>query len=224
MTLVVLDDVESAARRAADELVGWIEDRLARPPEGVTLALSGGTSPAPMLERLAELRMPWWGSVQVLQVDERMVPADHPDRNLAMLSRTLLDHVPEKAVHPLPVESADPVGAGTDILRSVAGNPPVIDVVVLGLGADGHTASLVPGDPVLDADDDLALTGEYDGHRRITLTVPTLSRARHVLWFVTGATKAGALDRLLAADPDIPATLVWREDHLIVADRLAAEG
>ena len=128
----------------------------------------------------------------------------------------------------MPVESADLDEAAAryaQTLVDVAGSPPVLDLVHLGLGSDGHTASLVPGDPVLDVTDaDVALTGVYQGRRRMTLTYPVLNRARRVLWLITGEDKAAMLVRLRRGDPAIPAGRV-RQDHAVVlADRAAAAG
>jgi 6-phosphogluconolactonase len=124
------------------------------------------------------------------------------------------------------VEAPDPLAAAASYaarLRDLAGVPPVLDLVHLGLGSDGHTASLVPGDPVLGINDaDVALTAPYQGRRRMTLTYPMLSRARRILWVVTGADKAAMLARLRAGDPGIPAGLVNRERALILADWAAA--
>ncbi|MBV8397430.1 MAG: 6-phosphogluconolactonase [Acetobacteraceae bacterium] len=103
--------------------------------------------------------------------------------------------------------------------------PAVLDLVHLGLGPDGHTASLVPGDPVLDVTDtDVALSGVYQGRRRMTLTYPIINRARRILWLVTGSEKAGPLVRLRAADPSIPAGRVRQGQALVLADRAAASG
>ena len=108
-------------------------------------------------------------------------------------------------------------------LAKIAGSPPVLDLIHLGLGPDGHTASLVPGDPVLQVSDaDVAVTGIYQGRRRITLTYPLLNRARRILWLVTGSEKAGMLVRLRNSDPSIPAGRVNPERALVLADQAAA--
>src|SRR5947209_6255990 len=126
----------------------------------------------------------------------------------------------------MPVESADlesARGQYAATLQQIAGTPAVLDLAHLGLGPDGHTASLVPGDPVLDVTDaDVALTGIYQGRRRMTLTYPILNRSRRVLWLVTGASKADMLARLLRADPTIPAGRIRQDQAVVLADRAAA--
>src|SRR5258705_7493126 len=118
----------------------------------------------------------------------------------------------------MPVEAPDLEAAASryaETLWAIAGSPPVFDLVHLGLGADGHTASLVPGDPVLDVTDaDVAVTRPYQGRRRMTLTFPIINRSRRVLWLVTGREKAGALVRLRNRDPSIPASCV-RQDRAL---------
>jgi 6-phosphogluconolactonase len=167
--------------------------------------------------------------VHVVQVDERVAPAADPDRNFAHLRESLLDHAPLRPdqVHAMPVEAADLDRAAEQYARTlqeVAGSPPVLDLVHLGLGPDGHTASLVPGDPVLDVTDaDVAVTGPYQGRRRMTLTFPIINRSRRVLWLVTGAEKAGMLVRLRDGDPSMPASHVRSDQALVLADRAAAE-
>ena len=143
--------------------------------------------------------------MHVVQVDERVAPAGHPDRNLTHLRESLLDHAPlrPEQIHAMPVESADLEAAAKHYaatLREIAGSPPMLDLVHLGLGPDGHTASLVPGDPVLNVTDaDVALTGVYQGRRRMTLTYPMINRSRRILWMVTGKEKVDALARLREA-------------------------
>jgi len=152
-----------------------------------------------------------WNDVHVVQVDERVAPAGHPDRNLTHLRESLLETapLPPNNLHAMAVEAPDLESAARDYsltLREIAGAPPVLDLVHLGLGPDGHTASLVPGDPVLDViDADVGLTGVYMGRRRMTLTYPLLNRARRILWLVTGTEKSGPLARLCEGDVSIPA-------------------
>jgi 6-phosphogluconolactonase len=181
-----------------------------------------------MLRALADEQLPW-EYVHVVQVDERAAPAADPDRNLAHLRESLLDHAPlhPDHIHAMPVEAADlerAAGQYALTLQEVEGSPPVLDLVHLGLGADGHTASLVPGDPVLDiTDTDVAVTRPYQGRRRMTLTFPIINRSRRVLWLVTGGEKAGTLVRLRDGDRSIPASRVRQDRALILADRAAAE-
>jgi 6-phosphogluconolactonase len=180
-----------------------------------------------MLRALVNEDVPW-PAVHVVQVDERVAPAGHPDRNLTHLRESFLDHVPlvPEQIHPMPVESPDLEAAAAQYaaaLRQIAGSPPVLDLVHLGLGPDGHTASLVPGDPVLNVKDaDVAVTGIYQGRRRMTLTYPIINRSRRVLWVVTGSEKEQMLNRLLSGDESIPAGRVSREQALVLADAAAA--
>jgi 6-phosphogluconolactonase len=190
-------------------------------------AFSGGHTPLAMLRALADEDIPW-NCMHIVQVDERVAPSADPARNLTSLRDCLLDHAPlrPEQLYAMPVE--DPAleaaaAAYAATLLSIAGSPPVLDLVHLGLGADGHTASLVPGDPVLHiADADVALTGVYQQHRRMTLTYPMLNRSRRILWLVTGAEKAAMLRRLLDEDISIPAGLVSRDRAIVFADRAAA--
>jgi len=192
------------------------------------MAVSGGHTPWLMLRALAADELPWQ-QVHIAQVDERVAPAADPDRNLAHLRASLLDHapLPPDHIHAMPVEAADLDRAAAQYaltLRDVAGSPPVFDLVHLGLGPDGHTASLVPGDPVLDITDaDVAVTGAYHGRRRMTLTFPIINRSRLVLWLVTGSEKAATLVRLRDGDRSIPASRVRQDRSLVLADRAAAE-
>ena len=181
-------------------------------------AVSGGHTPWAMFAVLAARDMPWEQTV-IYQVDERMAPAADPDRNLAHLTEALAG-APARVV-PMPVEDPDPDAAAEQYAESL---PDHFDLVHLGLGPDGHTASLVPGDAVLEvADRPVSPTaGEYQGRRRMTLTYPGLARARHLLWLVSGESKAQPLAELLAGSTKIPAGRVTAGDSLVVADRAAA--
>jgi 6-phosphogluconolactonase len=220
MTLEVLADAESAARHAAGLVAA--EARAGR----FTVAVSGGRSPWLMLQALGELDLPWQ-HVHVLQVDERIAPDGDADRNLTHMRESLLApaSLDPKQIHPMPVNAADLDDAAARYAATMielAGSPPALDLIHLGLGGDGHTASLVPGDPVLDvADRDVALTREYQGRRRMTLTYPAINRARRLLWLVTGEDKAAALARLRAGDRNIPAGRVRQNHAVVVADRAA---
>ena len=166
--------------------------------------------------------------MHVVQVDERVAPAGDPDRNLTHLRESLLEHapLPPEQIHAMPVEEKDLEAAAASyarLLQQIAGSPPVLDLAHLGLGPDGHTASLVPGDPVLDVTDrDVALTGLYQQRRRMTLTYPMLNRSRRILWLVTGPEKAEMLARLQRGDASIPAGRVRQDKAQVLADRAAA--
>jgi 6-phosphogluconolactonase len=226
MKFEVFDDADSAARAGAVAIAA--DARAAVASRGrFALAVSGGHTPWIMLRALGTEDVPW-ASVHIFQVDERVAPDEDPDRNLTHLRETLLQHAPVRPgqIHPMPVESLDLEAAAAQyslVLRDIAGAPPVLDLVHLGLGPDGHAASLVPGDPVLDVQDaDVAVTGIYQGRRRMTLTYPALNRARRVLWVVTGSEKAEMLHRLSDGDLSIPAGRVRRDAALVLADRAAA--
>ncbi|PYV03739.1 MAG: 6-phosphogluconolactonase [Acidobacteria bacterium] len=226
MNIEVFDDADSVARAAAAAIAA--DTRAAIATRGrFALAVSGGHTPWIMLRAPAGEDIPWAG-VHVCQVDERVAPDGHTDRNLTHLRESLLQHAPlrPEQIHAMPVETADLQAAATQYalaLREIAGSPPVLDLIHLGLGPDGHTASLVPGDPVLDVTGaDVAPTGVYQGRRRMTLTYPMLNRARRVLWVVTGSEKVEMLRRLRDGDLSIPAGRVRREQALLLADRAAA--
>jgi 6-phosphogluconolactonase len=169
-----------------------------------------------------------WKQVHVVQVDERIAPAGHADRNLTHLRETLLAHAPlnPEQIYAMPVEGPDLEAAAAryvETLCEIAGTPPLLDLAHLGLGPDGHTASLVPGDAVLTvADRDVAITGVYQGRQRMTLTYPILNRSRNILWVVTGAEKVPMLKRLQDGDTSIPAGRIRRDPALILADIAAA--
>jgi 6-phosphogluconolactonase len=224
--LEVLADADTAARKASAIIA--TDARTAAAARGrFIMAVNGGHTPWLMLRALASEDVPW-ESVQVVQVHERVAPAGRPDRNLTHLRESLLEHAPLRPglFHAMPVESPDLAEAATRYaltLREIAGSPPVLDLVHLGLGPVGHTASLVPADPVLDVTDaDVALTGVYQGRRRMTLTYQILNRSRRVMWLVTGREKAGMPARLRTGDESIPAGRVSQDKALLLADRAAA--
>jgi 6-phosphogluconolactonase len=226
MKIEVLADADAVAKRAAAIIAA--EARAAVAARGrFVMAVSGGHTPWVMLRDLANEDV-LWKDVHVFQVDERVAPPGDPDRNLTHLRESLLERVPLPAeqIYAMPVEAPDLDSAAAQYaktLESIAGASPVLDLVHLGLGPDGHTASLVPGDPVLGVTDkDVALTGVYMGRRRMTLTYPTINRARRVLWLVTGSEKVPMFGRLRDADPSIPAGRVRQDMALLLADHAAA--
>jgi 6-phosphogluconolactonase len=227
MNIEALVNADSVAERAASVIAGYAREAIASRGSFI-MAVSGGHTPWIMLRQLAAAQIPW-RAVHIVQVDERVAPAGHTDRNLTHLRESLADSpLPPDQLYAMPVESADLEAAAahyTETLRKVAGETPILDVVHLGLGPDGHTASLVPGDPVLDVDNaDVALSGPYQGRRRMTLTYPILNRARRVLWVVTGGEKASMVNRLLDGDRSIPAGRVHSDRALLLADCAAAPG
>jgi 6-phosphogluconolactonase len=225
MKIEVFADADLVAQQAATLIAA--EARAAVAARGkFVIAVSGGKTPWIMLGDLAREDVPW-NVVYIVQVDERVAPAGDPDRNLTHLRESLLQHAPlrPEQIYPMPVDSPNLEAACARYaltLEEIAGSPPVLDLVHLGLGPDGHTASLVPGDPVLDVKDaDVAITGIYQGRQRMTLTYPIISRSRFVLWLVTGSEKAGMLTRLQAGDASIPAGRVRPDHAVILADRAA---
>jgi 6-phosphogluconolactonase len=226
MKIEIFADADTVAKQAAAILAGEARAAVARRGRFV-FAVSGGHTPWVMLRAFAEEVVPW-DKVHLVQVDERVAPAGDPDRNSTHLRESLLDHapLPPEQVHAMPVELTDLEEAARQYaatLAKIAGTPPVLDLIHLGLGPDGHTASLVPGDPVLQvSDEDVAVTGIYQGRRRITLTYPLINRAQRILWLVTGSEKAGMLVRLRNSDPSIPGGRVNPERALVLADRAAA--
>lgn len=167
-----------------------------------------------------------WADVHIFQVDERVAPAGGADRNLTVIERDLVGRIdgPRPVVHPMPVEGDLDEGAATygAELEAVCDRPPVLDVVHLGLGTDGHTASLLPGDPVLDAKKPVAVTGPHEGYRRMTLTFPVLEVARLLVFAVHGEAKAEIVEELLHGDRDVPARRVRGRDLVVLLDSAAA--
>jgi len=226
VNIEVLADADAVARRASEFIAA--ESHLSVGERGrFVLAVSGGRTPWIMLSDFARRDVPWQRT-HVTQVDERVAPAGDSDRNLTHLRECLLTRsaLAPQQIHAMPVETTDLEAAASHYARTLAelaGLPPVLDLVHLGLGADGHTASLVPGDPILDVSErDVAVTGIYMGRRRMSLTYPAINRARRILWLVTGAEKAAMLARLRAGDASIPAGRVRRENAFVLADRAAA--
>lgn len=215
-----------AAARGAAERIYDIALATLREQDRFGIAFSGGRSPGPMLAALTGYDLPWT-RFDVFQVDERIAPAGSEARNLTGLVSEFAARVPLPAgnLHPMPVDEVDPLEAAVDYQRDLIrtlGRPPVFDVVHLGLGADGHIASLVPGDPVLEvADRDVAVSGVYQGTRRLTLTYPIIDRAGHIVYLVTGADKKEAVARLQAGDTSIPAGRVRQDKAILILDEAA---
>jgi len=220
LDLEVVADEKAAARRAAELIAAAGAATLAEGPGPFSLAMSGGRSPWAMLAILGELEEMPWEATELFQVDERIAAPGSEDRNLThMVLGLSMEH--QAALRPMPVTQRDLEAAASEYERSL---PEPLDCVHLGLGPDGHTASLVPDDPVLDVSDRrVALTETaYQGHRRMTLTYPALAEARQIVWLVTGPDKRDALPRLLTGDPLIPAGRVENANMVVVADEAAA--
>jgi len=226
MQIQVYANAESVALEAAKLIAEEARSAVAARGSFV-MAVSGGKTPWIMPRDLVQDEVPWSG-VHVVQVDERVAPEGDPDRNLTHLRESLLEHAPlrPEQIHAMPVEATNLEAACMRYamtLDEIAGSPPVLDLVHLGLGPDGHTASLVPGDPVLNIKEaNVALTGIYQNRRRMTLTYPIINRSRRILWLATGAEKIGMLARLQAGDVSIPAGRVNSARAVILADRAAA--
>ena len=227
MRLIRTTDAAQAAHAAADEIASACRAAVAARDVAI-VAVSGGETPWLMLEHWRRMALPW-ERIHVAQVDERIAPRDDPRRNLTRLAQILVTEGPLPGANLLamPVEADDLPHAAARYqrqLEQVAGCPVTFDVVQLGLGADGHTASLVPGDAALDVvDRDVAVTGDYQGLRRITLTYPVLNRARRRVWLVTGAAKAARIAELVSGESAdrAPGVQVRRAYSTLVADREA---
>ena len=228
MKIEVLDNADMVALKAASIIASQARKAVFRRGCFI-LAVSGGKTPWKMLRALADEDVPWKG-MHIFQVDERLAPDGHPDRNMTHLRESLLGYAPviPERIHAMQVTENDHETAAACYamtIREIAGPKAIIDLVHLGLGPDGHTASLIPGDPVLDVTDkDVALTGIYQGRRRMTLTYPVINRARKILWMITGSEKSEMLQRLLDRDLSIPAGHISQEHAMVLADKDAASG
>lgn len=218
LEIEILADADAVAERAA-AFVAERADAAVADRGRFIFAVSGGHTPWAMFAHLAG-QMPW-EHVTIYQVDERIAPDGDPDRNLTHLEASLPEGGAAE-VRPMPVDDDDLEAAAATYARSL---PERFDLVHLGLGPDGHTASLVPGDPVLEVSDrDVALTGIYQGRRRMSLTYPALAKTCQVLWLVTGTDKVEPLRRLRSGDRSIPAGRVEAASHLLIADEAAVAG
>jgi 6-phosphogluconolactonase len=225
MNFRVLPDAGAVAQTGAAAIAEAVRSSVAARGR-CSVALSGGRTPWLMLRALHDHEVPWQ-QVEIFQVDERVASADSPERNLLHLRESLASIAfPPESLHPMPVEERDLVAAAASYgrtLANIAGTPPMLDLVHLGLGADGHTASLVSDDPVLEITDAwVGVTEPYQQYRRMTLTYPVLNGARAILFVVSGEDKAEALVRLSRQDPTIPAGRIKNANVTVLADRTAA--
>ena len=225
MIIETFADADAVAERTAEVIAEAAQEGIARHGRAV-LAFSGGSTPAAMLQRLGTMDVKW-NATHIVQVDERVAPEGHRDRNWTMITNNLLAgaDIPHALLHPMPVTDDDLQQAADRyerLLTTVGGVPPIADVVHLGIGADGHTASLVPGDPVLRVRNRwIALAGPYQGRRRMTFTYPTINAARLVVWQVSDGDKAAALREALQGK-GVPASKVRRRDVHVIATEAAA--
>jgi 6-phosphogluconolactonase len=225
LKIEVFENAEAVANAAAVTIAA--DARAAVAARGrFTMAVSGGSTPWVMLRALANEDVPW-KDVHVFQIDERIAPAGDPDRNLTHLQQSLLENapLPPQQIYAMPVESADVETEARQYeqtLQRVCGVPAVLDLAHLGMGPDGHTASLVPGDPVLTiTNTDVGVTSVYMGRRRMTLTFPMINRSRRILWLIAGSDKFPMVSRLRAGDTSIPAGRINSENAIVLADRAA---
>ncbi|HEX5984793.1 MAG TPA: 6-phosphogluconolactonase [Solirubrobacterales bacterium] len=219
--LEIAGDEKAASRRAA-ELIAAAGAEAAAERDRFAFAMSGGRSPWAMLAILGDLEEMPWERTELFQVDERVAAPGDQARNLThMVLGLSMAH--QSTLRPMPVTQRDLEAAAREYEAAL---PDRFDLVHLGLGPDGHTASLVPGDPVLEVTDRrVALTAEpYQDHRRMTLTYPALDDARRIVWLVTGPDKRDPLAKLLEGDESIPAGRVRNENMIVVADEAAAGG
>ena len=222
----VLEDAEALAKAVADRIANFGRASIEQNGQ-FCLAVSGGTTPSKMLGELATRPVPW-DKVHLFQVDERVAPDGDPSRNLTILRSVLLDRIslPAQNLHAMPVTSDDLQAAAVSYgkeMKRVCGEGRGLDLIHLGLGDDGHTASWPPGDPIFEITDrDVAVVGPFNGLRRMTLTPPAVNATRSILWMVSGEKKAGVLRRMLEGDPELPASRVRRSGAVVLADRPAA--
>ena len=220
MNIDVVNDREALAERVAQRLADHIRDAV-EARGAAYVGLSGGPVPPPMFRRLSDIDLPW-DKVHLFQIDERVAPDGDPDRNANAIQTNLLDRTPAVG-HLMPVTADDLDAAAAEydqLLQELCGG--VLDVIHLGLGDDGHTASLLPNDPVLDVTDaDITMTGEYRGRRRMTFTYPSINRSRAIVWEVTGADKADAVKALLGGG-DVPGARIAQNNAVLVVTADAA--
>ena len=230
MIVEVLADGEALAARSVEVILEAATNAMDERGKFVW-AISGGTTPRRLLELLSERTDLDWSRTHLFQVDERIAPDGSDDRNASMLDTALLTedflaHNEPAGIHLMPVTDDDLNVACTKyaaLMDNHAGSPVVFDLVQLGMGSDGHTASLIPNDPILAIDDvDIALTGEYQGRRRMSFTWPVLERAKQLLWVIGGESKQGAVKLFLDSDSSIPATLPTQARATVLLDTAAA--
>jgi 6-phosphogluconolactonase len=217
-TVEVLPNVAAVVNRALELVIEQANAAIAERSR-FSMALAGGSTPKPLYEAIAQQSLPW-DKIHVFWGDERYVPADHPDSNEGMARAAWLDHVaiPAANIHAMQTNLADPAVAAQqheqqlqDFFHVAPGEFPALDLVLLGIGDDGHTASLFPHTAALQVRDRLITVGEKGGQPRLTFTAPFINQARHVLFLVAGANKQPALRQIFATigdDDTYPARLI----------------
>jgi 6-phosphogluconolactonase len=227
LPLEVHADPAAVASAAATAIAAAL-DVAVRERGRATLALSGGRSPLEAFKLLAAKPLPWH-AIDILQVDERCAPAGHEDRNSVQIGRAFAGLVAAQAerFHWIPLDETTDTHAAartySATLTALAGVPPIIDVVQLGLGPDGHTASLFPGQTLELVTRFVGLSPPMLGWPRLTLTLPVLDAARRIIWFVTGSDRGAPLRGLLAGDPAVVGSRVRRGSATVFADRAAVD-
>ena len=228
MKTELFSTADQVAAGAAAYLENEIREALHH-QKSYSLAISGGRTPWEMLKILSKADLPWQ-RVNLFQVDERVAPDGHADRNLTQLFQAIdgTPMVTQLRIFPMPVLAEDLEEGSrkyTQVLDEVTEGKG-LDLIHLGLGSDGHTASLVPGDGVMDVQDRLVACTQntYQGRIRMTLTYPLLNGAKQILWIVTGSEKQEMVQRLLNQDPSIPAGSIRQENALLMVDQAAMEG
>ena len=228
MKTEIFPQAEQVAARAAAYLEQEIRDALTH-QKSFSLAISGGRTPWEMLKILSKVDLPWQ-RINLFQVDERVAPVGHPDRNLTQLFQAIAGTamVTQLRIFPMPVTAEDLDASAkeyAEVLDEIKEGKG-LDIIHLGLGSDGHTASLVPGDGVLEIQNRLVACTQnpYQGRIRMTLTYPLLNAAKQILWIVTGSEKKEMVQRMLQQDPSIPAGSIRQENALLLVDQAAIEG
>jgi 6-phosphogluconolactonase len=221
----ILPDLSALVARALDLILSKLTTAIEERGQ-FTIALSGGSTPKPLYEAIASVNLPW-DKIHVFWGDERYVPPDHPDSNELMSRRAWLDRVaiPAANIHAIPTLSGNPgVDAAKyeqhlqEFFRSAPGNFPQLDVVLLGMGDDAHTASLFPHTEALNVRDRLITVGNKDGNPRITFTYPLINAARNVFFLAAGANKRPALAQVFAPVADdftYPSRLIQPQGELL---------
>ena len=228
MKTEIFPQAEQVAARAAAYLEQEIRDALTH-QKSFSLAISGGRTPWEMLKILSKVDLPWQ-RINLFQVDERVAPDGHPDRNLTQLFQAIAGTamVTQLRIFPMPVTAEDLDASAkeyAEVLDEIKEGKG-LDIIHLGLGSDGHTASLVPGDGVLEIQNRLVACTQnpYQGRIRMTLTYPLLNAAKQILWIVTGSEKKEMVQRMLQQDPSIPAGRIQQENALLLVDQAAMVG